>query len=237
MLDQVLDVILVHGVRVPLGPAISGPVLEHMRRGSFELAEARALWRILRHGDRVLELGAGCGFLSTYCAQRLGSEAVLTVEADPGLEATIRAVYAENGVSPRLLMRAVSRDGHKLRLLRSPDFWATKTATEPSPSPGNFGTWVHGISFGELLSRHEPTVVVVDIEGGELDLCGEHLPASVRELVVETHGPECERAVAAWLCAEGFAVLADGLHAESPDVWTWRRVVARGPGRPVVENA
>jgi len=213
----------VQGIRIPTGLFLTPEIQRHMQRGSYELAECRALWHELRAGDRVLELGTGCGFLAAFAALR--GAAVLTVEADPQLEPKIRQVFALNGVAPELLIRAVSRYGLARRVLRAPDFWATRTEPlDGSESPGE--TLVDGVTLPALLLRHWPTVVVIDIEGGELGLCGVPLPPCVRVVIVETHGAECAGAVADWLRAEGFELSLEQV-STSPDVTTWRRLLGQ----------
>jgi hypothetical protein len=214
------ELLPLHGVLVPqTDPAFTPEILRHMKRGSYELAEARALWHVLRDDDRLLELGTGCGFLAAFASLRLGSAAVLTVEADPKMAPTIRATFAANGVSPLLMIAAVG-DGCARRVDRAVDFWATRTA--PLDGTEVAETVVDGIDLRTLLARHLPAVVVIDNEGGELALCGVPLPAHVRALVVETHGPECARAVDEWLLGQGFLVVADW-ESTSPDVTIWRR--------------
>jgi len=223
MNDPRADVWQVHGVSIPMGPVMTGNVRQHMQRGSYELAEVRALWSILRAGDRVLELGTGCGLLATYAAKVVGSASVLTVEADPLLEQTIRDVFALNDVAPELLIRAVGRDTRPHRLERAADFWATRTLPDDPHAPRDLASrFVAGVDFASLLDRHKPTIVVVDIEGGELELCGAELPASVRAVIVETHGQECAKAVAVWLNEQGLKVSGDW-QSSSPDVDLWLR--------------
>ncbi len=220
--DPRSDVWQVHGVSIPMGPAMTGNIRRHMQLGSYELAELRALWLTLRAGDRVLELGAGCGLLAAYAAKVVGSPNVLTVECDPLLEQTIRDVFAANDVRPELVIAAVG-DGRARRVARAPDFWSTRTAKlEGTQSPGE--PVVDGIDLPSLLARHAPTVLVIDIEGAELELCGVELRRPLRSVIVETHGADCERAVAAWLNEQGFRVCGDW-QSTSPDVALWHRHV------------
>jgi FkbM family methyltransferase len=213
----------VHGVRIPMGPVMTAEVRRHMLRGSYELAEVRALWQTIRAGDRVLELGTGCGLLATYAAKVVGSAAVLTVEADPLLEQTIRHVFALNDVEPELVIGAVGKDASPRGLERAPDFWATRTTPlDPKAPPRLDLRVVAGVDFARLLEQHLPTIVVIDIEGGELEICGTALPAQVRAVIVETHGDACANAVALWLIDQGLR-LAEHWVSSSPDVALWLR--------------
>ena len=101
-------VVTIGGVRVPRDPAmIPDEVIALIYQERWE-AEARLCREALRPGDRVLEIGAGTGFIGSLCARICGSENVLSYEANPRLEPLIRRTYALNGVSPTLRMRAIA---------------------------------------------------------------------------------------------------------------------------------
>jgi hypothetical protein len=143
-----------HGVRIPTGPRFSPVILEAIQAGKYERQEHALLAALLRDDDRVLELGTGAGFLATYCAQRLGSSQVTTVEADPEMAPVIEATLAENLVSPKVIYAAVTALGLSRRLpwwtaLRSeissattprPCSWwtsrAARASSDPPCSPG-----------------------------------------------------------------------------------------------------
>ncbi len=171
-----------------------------MANGGYETAEYQALKTLLRLSDRVLELGAGVGFLAAYCAERLGDDTkVLAVEADPSMHESICATFEANGVKPGLVMAAVSATGEPRVLQSASDFWSTKTA---SPGQG-LGTLVDGVALSALVARHKPTVIICDIEGGETDLAGADLPG-VRAVLIEVHSDQAEIAVESWLTPQGF---------------------------------
>lgn len=190
----------VQGIRVPT-EGISVNMRRVLSTGQYEADERAALEGLLLPSDRVLELGAGIGYLATYCAQRLedGSR-VLTVEADPKMEAPIRATFAANRVAPALRIAAVNGTGASMRLERAADFWSTKASADGQGS----GDPVEGVALSALLKEHQPTVLIIDIEGGETDLTRTVLPA-VRAVLIEVHSDEAERAVDEWLSGQGFA--------------------------------
>lgn len=62
----------------------------------------------------VLELGAGIGFISTYCAKRIGSERVFAVEANPVDGGNNSRNLSLNGVTPQLTCGLLGRgDGEE----------------------------------------------------------------------------------------------------------------------------
>ncbi len=216
-----MSTLTLHGVTIPLDGQISEVVRGHMRRSGFELHEAQAVFRLLERDDVVLELGTGCGFLAVYCAQRCAK--VVTVEAAERMRQTIAAVLEANPLGERApvvsLFGAVSRTGARRRLHPADDFWATRTSPVDPTRPGPD---VAGLALSDLLETHAPSVLVIDIEGGETELAGEPLPTHVRAVVIETHEIASATAcpIAAWLTAEGFTRDDFG----PPWCGTWRRL-------------
>ena len=197
------------GVSVPLQDRFSDVILESLAAGKYERAECDALDRLLVAGDRVLELGSGLGLVAVRCAQRLGSTAVATVEADPEMLPVIRATCEANHVSPVVLSGAVSADGGDRWLERAPHLWSTKAHRPlPADAPPVNRQRVEGIQLSALIAAHRPTVLVVDIEGGESHLAPTDLPG-VRAVLIECHSRADKLAVDAWLIPLGFGRSGD----------------------------
>lgn len=187
-----------HGIKVATA-GLSENMKKVLADGKMETAELGLLTGLLTKDDSVLELGGGCGLLATYCARHAGS--VVTVEADPQMVPVISATFQANGVSPKLLVGAVSGSGDDMVLDRKPDFWSTKTL-EAWPEAQNT---VPGLKLSALLAEHSPTVVVCDIEGAEATLVDTPLPETVRAFMVETHGSSVGKAVDKWLTGQGLS--------------------------------
>ena len=79
---------------------MSPQVERTVSRGRYERDELRLIGQLLSPEDVALEVGAGLGVLSAYCARRLGSSRVFAYEANPDLEACIRDTYSLNQVQP-----------------------------------------------------------------------------------------------------------------------------------------
>ena len=85
------DHLTVGGVTVPFDPAIITPAIRAaILSGRFEAEEASQIPRIVRPGDRVLEIGAGIGFISTLLARQPRVARVIAVEANPTSSTTWR---------------------------------------------------------------------------------------------------------------------------------------------------
>jgi predicted nicotinamide N-methyase len=66
-------------------------------------------------GKHVIELGAGTGFLSMFCAKHLGADSVLVTDHNPGLISTIDDCIAYNHVSDNKIKSAIWDWGDALR--------------------------------------------------------------------------------------------------------------------------
>lgn len=185
------EVIVSQGVRVPFVPSIVTPRIEKpLRKSRYEKGEALALKRILKPGDRVLELGAGLGLLSAIAAQVPGVEAVTAVEANPTLMPMIRETHRLNGItSVELLNAAVTGPGAAgegtLPFYLRRDFWAS--SMDPRSRRYKDVVQVGRVSFEQLLAERRPSVIVCDIVGAELGLFEGTDLSGVRAVVVELH--------------------------------------------------
>jgi FkbM family methyltransferase len=182
-------------------------VSSSMRSGlfhrSFEGAERDFLRRVLRRGDRVLDLGASTGLTALIAAQIVGPSNVLAYEANPHLEAMIRHNFKLNRLSPQLRMRAVTADGRNVALHLPGEAVASSIF-----QIGAGSLEVPSDAFGDIVQEFRPTVISMDVEGaeGEIVACGEF--ASIRALIIETHptitGADVSRRVEAKLLQAGF---------------------------------
>jgi FkbM family methyltransferase len=197
-----------HGIRLPLTEAVSEEMRATLYSGRYEEREYEVLGKLLQAEDRVLELGSGLGFITVLCALRCGSERVTSVEANPHLLSTLRTTFLCNGVSPQLVPGVVSADGQAQTLFVNDNFWSSSTHDR-----GGKPTLVPGVAFESLLQRYHPSVLVIDIEGGELALTGTTIAPDVRAIIIELHaavtGVEGADQVRSWITRHGFQITRD----------------------------
>lgn len=229
------------GVKVPFVKDVITPKIERpMRNGRYEAGECQKLKAILRDGDRVLEIGAGIGLVSSVAA-RLGDIQVTAIEANPNLIPVIRETLKINDIATVDVRHgAVSAEpAEALTFYLRPDFWAS--SMEPSSRAYVDTVEVPNLALPDLLAELSPTVISCDIEGAELGLFDAADLSSVRHIVLELHpkvyGPEGERAIIDRLAAQGFALSPDNLAGSSVRVFD-AACVARNPvGRQVPVRA
>jgi FkbM family methyltransferase len=176
-----------------------------LSRGSYEREELRLIGEVLLADDIVLEVGAGLGLVSTYCAKRVGSSRVFAYEADPELEPCIRETYELNGVTPTLEMCAVSGQAGRVTLFRDKHFVSSsvvrrRVGAKPIEVPGK--------ALSYIVEKVRPTVLIIDAEGAEREMFDGAQLEGVTRIVLELHdrviGPLETDRVRASLAAVGF---------------------------------
>ena len=93
-------------------------------RGSHEVEERNVIRKHLEVGDRVLEFGTGIGLITVLCCKTVGSENVVTYEANPSMEPLLRQTFELNDVSPELRMKMVSINDGEGRFFVSDRLWS-----------------------------------------------------------------------------------------------------------------
>jgi hypothetical protein len=99
-----------HGILLPADPAVfTAPALDEVRRGRFERRRARQRRTLLGDGDRLLEVGAGIGFLALVSALMHPGLAVCAQEEREDLAALGRALAAAQGFGAERFVFAETR--------------------------------------------------------------------------------------------------------------------------------
>ncbi len=201
------SVITIEGVRIRIGRHMSRRVERALSRGGYEREELRLMGEVLSPDDIVLEVGAGLGLVSTYCAKRIGSERVFAYEADPELESCIRETYELNGVKPTLDMCAVTAHPGRVTLYRDKHLVSSSVVRR---RVGALPVEVPGKALNYVVEKVRPTLLVIDAEGAERELFdGAQLP-TVSTIVLELHdrviGPAGTNWVRTRLANMGFEV-------------------------------
>jgi FkbM family methyltransferase len=200
------------GVDIPASEMISPIIRQTINSGVYEFGEITLLKKYLEKQDIVMEIGGGIGFLSGYCAKRVGDHRVFTYEANPVLKDAIQTLHAKNGVSPAvaIAMVANTEDTSKTeKFYVTEDFWSS-SPVPPTTEPVERIIEVPVKSFQQELERNQPTLLVVDIEGGEYDLFAQAALDTVRKLIIEVHavlGPEKLEGLKANLTDLGFKLI------------------------------
>ena len=137
----------------------------------------------ISEADVVLDVGA---YVGTFARLAAGHGArVISIEPDPDNYALLlRNVDGLTNVATVQAAVVGHVDGETVELLR-----ALAPYGHSVNRGGRYGsTTVRAVEFAELLKTHEPTVVKIDIEGGEWNLLALwDLPDCVRVVAMELH--------------------------------------------------
>lgn len=157
--------------------------------GTYEAQEAHASRMRLRAGARVLDLGAGIGYVAAVCARVTGAENVTCVEANPAMLPVIRANLYRNGYGAVTLLHGAvtGRDSPAgpIAFDRGKTFWAGRIADDRRNATRQVD--VPTLGLHALLDDVRPHVVVMDIEGAEQYLLDAPWPSHVRSVMMELH--------------------------------------------------
>lgn len=178
------------GIQVPPSPFLTETRIERINAGKYEEQEINGARALVTAKDRVLELGAGLGIVGAVIAKTAQPEAMMSFEANPNLIPHIRSLYEMNGLSARIEL-------HNQVLLASSDQPATVdfhlgnsylgSSLVPQAARKQRKITVETADFENVRTQFKPTILVMDIEGGELDfLRGANL-TGIRAVVVEFH--------------------------------------------------
>jgi len=203
------------GVAIPPGPHLDKRKLRSLRDGFFEKKEVEAGMANVQPEDRLLELGAGSGIVGSAVALNSGASAVLSFEANPQLIDHARGLYKRNGLQDRIMLRnailtagpdqpweisfAVAEDYLGSRILHNGEKPRNGETVVPVPTQ----------RFDDVVAEFRPTALMMDIEGGELELLENGNLSAFRLVIVELHrgiyGREGMRRCRAALEAAGLA--------------------------------
>lgn len=203
----------VHGIKVAFDPAVvSRPVIRQLECGAYEVPEVSALGKVIRPDDHVLELGGGIGFMSAFAMQHIDPArgAAVVYEANPLLIPVIKRTHALNGsaVTVENAVLAPGKVSGHAKFFRRFNFPESSLDGE---APGVIEQHdVPLVSFDEVLRDFRPTLLVVDIEGGEATVFDGVDLSCVRAAIVEFHpavtGNRVVTEVIGRLAAQGLSV-------------------------------
>lgn len=202
------------GLRFPKDPQVlQGRARRLIRTGEYEAKEAEAALRMVQPGDRVLELGAGIGFMSALVSVKCGAARVDAFEANPQLLPYIARVHAANGVDTVTVHNALlaAEDGPPVPFYLRKNFLASSMDRDSDPDTVVDRALVPRRAIMPVLQSLRPDVLICDIEGAEAHL----LPAAdlscLRVAILELH-PQ-------WIGQAGVQAVFDTFHRAGLTYW------------------
>jgi len=204
--------ISLHGVKLNIEHESIPPALRRFfYLGSYEGDEVDILKRVLRPSDVVMEVGAGIGFLSAYCADVVGSGKVYAYEANPNLINKIKQTYCLNNVQPEVSNVLLTDNSvGATTFYIEPSFWSSSTHRRSEAAEA---IDVPNVDINQEINRVNPSFLIVDIEGGEAEFIEQinFNDNMIQTVIIELHphviGNEKCSQIVAFLIKAGFSIV------------------------------
>jgi FkbM family methyltransferase len=184
---------------------------QNVQKGSNEREVQRALAEYLRPGMTFYDVGANIGFFSLIAARLVGSGGrVIAFEADPEIVARLRENLSRNQFDhAQVVEKAMWSEPTTVSFARvDPNTSPDRGLGRVSEQPGAYTIRVEAVSLDDYTASHPaPDFVKCDVEGAEVQVFqgASKLLARKRPiLLVEMHGAENQRALAAQFADSGY---------------------------------
>lgn len=184
MIIEKKDYFEICGIKIGDGNHISNNIKGFLENSTYESQEIQILIQTLNKEDRVLELGAGLGLLSAYCAKVIGDDNILSYEANPLMIPQIKNNYKRNGVSPKIRNAVVGCDNRERTFFLEEHFWSSSTLQRSKDAQA---IKVDGVNIDDVISEFSPNFLIIDIEGGEIDIVFSMNFETVNKVIMEIH--------------------------------------------------
>lgn len=165
--------------------AVQPVVLRGFAHAQYESREATIAAHLVRDGDRVLELGAGVGYVAAMALQGKRDVVWRAVEANPDLIGVLEETRRLNALEFAIEHAAYCDfDGSVDLHLSARGFWA---ASIMAPEDRVGAVTVPAICGARALSLYAPTMLIMDIEGAEYDVLRDADLHCVERVLIEFH--------------------------------------------------
>lgn len=174
-------------VEIPLFSFISDTILGAIKKGIYEYTEASQIGVLVQEGERVLEIGVGIGFIATLVLRHPNTTAYLGFEANPELVNAANELFNINKVNGEIINAVLTNDPDikEMNFYLRKDFWASSLSEKPWGYEKTIK--IKSKLFNHIIDSFKPTMIICDIEGGELDLFRDACLLGVKKVYMEIH--------------------------------------------------
>lgn len=178
------------GVDVPQSPFLHEKRIQRINEAKYEGQEIAGALHVVREGDNVLELGAGIGIVGAVVSKNCKPARVISFEANPSLIPHIRTLYKLNGIEKRhevrneVLVSALERPKTMAFHVHN-SFLGSSLSGDAARARETVD--IATADFEAVRVELKPDVILMDIEGGELDILNHASLEGVRAIVIEFH--------------------------------------------------
>lgn len=180
-----------HGVEVLSAPHLGPTMINNMVSGNYERREVLSALKFIEEGDVVVEMGAGAGVVGAVAAKNCAPAKIVSFEANHKLISSIKALYEHNGIADKI-------EVHNQIVLSGPqppqavDFYirgnflgSGMTITKGMERAEQVSVPV--VEWATIQEQLKPTVLLMDIEGAELEFFRHADLGGIRVIIAELH--------------------------------------------------
>jgi FkbM family methyltransferase len=186
------DIVTLNSIQIDTGDKIfSHSMIDTIRRGNYEQAEAELIREYLQPEYAAVDLGAGIGYTTSVISEHtLGQTPVIGVEANKNLIPTMNKLKELNETEFEILNTCYHPTEDHVDFYIAEDFWSSSIEGEKE---NNQKIEVPASSLSDIISEFEltpPIQLVADIEGSEFQLISSEqttLEENIRLLIIEFH--------------------------------------------------
>lgn len=185
------EVVNIKSINIPIYKNIlSNKLIDIIKLGRYEETESNLLPMILEKDEVIMEVGAGIGFLSSLALKTGKVKEMYVYEANPNLIPIIKEVHQLNDVDAELTNAVLIPNAKKNNLIELDffirhDFWAS--SLDPEPWKYKEKVKVKVLDLEEEILRINPSMLIVDIEGGEKNFFENINLHNVNKIFMEVH--------------------------------------------------
>ncbi|WP_271912225.1 FkbM family methyltransferase [Vreelandella alkaliphila] len=175
----------INGTVLTFPPYPPAALLRSLLDGSYEGKEAELAISAIDRDDRVLELGAGVGFMGITVMRCCEPAHYVAYEANPELLSYIQHNQKLNNISFDIHNAVLLEEESTQPFYVTPAFWGSSLL---QPKEGGYQqVEVPALNKHLVMAELLPTVLIIDIEGGESAFFEGLNLNSVMKIIVEIH--------------------------------------------------
>lgn len=200
--------IALNGIRLTADLAdVPKGIRKQLYQKRYEHQEFQLVREALKPEDRVLEVGAGIGFIGIACARICGPDSILSYEPNPAMKAVIEKNYALNGLTANLRNKVLATVPGEVEF-----FFDTEGVLSSSLVDRSHGkaSKVEADAISEVVESYAPTVLVMDVEGAETELLRACDLGTIGKIIIEMHphvvGSDSIEALCGFLLESGYEI-------------------------------
>jgi FkbM family methyltransferase len=180
-----------HGVEVLSAPHLGPNMIINMGLGKYERREVLSALKFIEEGDVVVEMGAGAGLVGAAVAKNCAPEKIVSFEANHKLISSINALYEHNGIADIIEVhnQIVISDPEAPQavdfFIRGNFLGSGMTITKGMERAEKVSAPV--VAWATIKEQFKPTVLLMDIEGAELEFFRHADLGGIRVIIAELH--------------------------------------------------